>query len=195
LWIAHTVNNALNNPKYNRRKRTFNQLIRTGYSSASAEEKKKLLAPTNISYLANSARYGMIDVSLGNPDPTGNAYFWDGLDFISNYGGKTTVLQHPKFNQYIRVEIPRNTIEAMITFWEIDSNRRCVNINSKILYESFEIPDIPPEHNYQENDFGMILNNTELFWGTRYEKLRPNATENLKSTDVHGGTIFWTTYK
>lgn len=195
LWIAHTINNALKNTKYNRGKKTFNQLIKTGYSSASEKDKEKLLPITNINYLANSARYGLIDVLLENPDPTNNAYFWDGLDFISNYGGKTTVLQHPKFKQYISIEIPHNTIDTMIAFWEIDNNRRCVNVKSKILYESFEIPDVPPSSGYQENDFGLILNNNTLFWGSRYENLRPKATEKLKSTGMYGGTIFWTSYQ
>lgn len=194
VWIAHTVNNALNNKKYNRGIKTFNQLIKTGYSSASAKDKGKLLLTNKISYLANSARYAMIDVLLGNPDPTDGAYFWDGLDFISNYGGKTTVLQHPKFKQYISIEIPRQTINEMISFWEIDNHRKCVNINAKILKSSFEIPKDSPESEYQENEYGLILNNSTLFWGSLFEKLRPRAKEKLKSTGFHGGTIFWTTY-
>ena len=195
LWLAHTINNALNDKRYNRGKSTFNQLFRSGYSSALGDVKKKLLPTRDNSYLAKASRYGMIDVLLGHPDPTNNAYFWDGLDFISDFGGKVSVLQHPKFKQYESILIPRYTVNEMIVFWENDDNRRHINIKSKILYESFKIPEALVDDKYQRNKWGLILNDNEHFVGMKYKEFRPKATEDLKSTGMHGGTIFWTTYQ
>ena len=183
LWIAHTVNNALGS-KHRRGKNTFNELFKTGYSSVSSADKTKIIKANNNSQNEIFARYAVIDVLIGSYDPTGKAYFWDGLDLFTRKGE----LDHPKFKQYKSVTIGSNELRLAIIFWSDSNNKRKVNPNSVINTIFIE------EYKLKKVTNGAISNINGYFTGARTDSQNNHrVTEDLYSTGFHGGTMFWTT--
>lgn len=185
LWIAHTINNALHS-KYKRGKKTFNELFKTGYSSVGSSDKKTIIKADNKSQNKIYARFAVIDVLIGGKDPTGSAYFWDGLDLFTRKGE----LDQPKFKQYTSVMIYTSHLESAVAFWSIDDNKRKVNpkatINS-IFTTKYELTKVTD---------GAIDYNQTIFVGARTDTQNNSAvTEDLVSTGFQSGTLFWTTHK
>lgn len=185
FWIAHTVNNALNS-KYKRGKKNFNELFKTGYSSVSSSDKLKVISIKATSDNEVYSRAAIIDVFLNNQDPTGKAYFWDGLDLFTRKGE----LDHPKFKQYKSVLIYADHLKNAITFWSDINNKKKVNpkatINS-VFETSTELKKVAD---------GTIKNDSSFFVGARTDSQKnPLVHEDLVSTGFHGGTMFWTTSK
>lgn len=185
LWIAHTVNNALHS-KYKRGKTTFNALFKTGYSSVAAADKKTVIKITNKSPNEIFARYSVIDVFTGKPDPTNKSYFWDGLDIFTKKGE----LDQPKFKQYKSVTISTATLQTAVEFWEVKENKRKVNPNSvindifKSQYEEKKVTD------------GTVTYDSINFIGKRNDTQKNDkVSEHLVSTGFQSGTLFWTTKK
>ncbi|MCP2029657.1 hypothetical protein L1276_004851 [Flavobacterium sp. HSC-32F16] len=186
LWIAHTVNNALNS-KYRKGKNTFNQLFKTGYSSVKELDKVKIIPTTSNNEAHCFARSAMISVLKGNEDPTSKSYFWDGLDLFTRSGD----LDHPKFKQYRSVNITKAHLNLAIDFWNVDSNKAKVNKNAKInsIFSKEEYP-------LKNTADGVILNEGGFFSGARTASQNNKAVhESLKSTGFKSGTLFWTTFK
>ena len=183
LWIAHTVNNALNS-KYRRGKSTFNELIKTGYSSASESDKSQKIETSADGDNEKFARKAIIDVLSQGIDPTDSAYFWDGLDIFT----KTNELDHPKFKQYISVTILSTHLKSATDFWAIDTNKAKVNsqaVINDIFLDEYELKNVTD---------GSIINNSGAFSGARNNSSNNSeVTERLKSTGFKSGTIFWTT--
>jgi hypothetical protein len=96
LWLAHTSNNEAT-----RRGISMYSLLTSKYSSVSD---KTELSTSDNSIRANMTRSAVIDVLLGNPDPTGGATQWDGVDFII----KGT--SHRKFKEYRSIHIPLHVL-------------------------------------------------------------------------------------
>jgi len=186
LWIAHTVNNALKSSdgSLNRGKSSFNALFKTGYSSAPNSEKNKSLTTSNSNLSGVNARAAVLDVLSGGIDPTGGAVLWDGMDLISNYGGKESVLQHPKFKQYGAVAMHKDHIGEMISFWSKYENKRKINKNAIILSNEFSIQGA-----LQRNRYGVFRNFNGGFIGVNKNSTKMKTY--LESTGFHGGTIFW----
>ncbi len=187
LWIAHTVNNALNNERYDRDKKTFNELFKTGYSSVDKTDKAKGISTNSNIENHCFARSAMISVLKGDDDPTNNSYFWDGLDFFT----KTGELDHPKFKQYKSINIAKEHLDLAIDFWSIDSNRAKINKNTTInsIFSK-------KEYALKEVTDGVILNEKGIFSGARKASQNNKAVhESLKSTGFKSGTLFWTTFK
>ncbi|MBS7254680.1 type VI secretion system tube protein TssD [Flavobacterium branchiicola] len=187
LWIAHTVNNALNNKRYNRDEKTFNALFKTGYSSVDKADKTKAIPTSSNGKNHCFARAAMISVLRGDDDPTNSSYFWDGLDFFT----KKDELTHPKFKQYRSVNIVKEHLDLAIDFWSIDSNRAKINKNATIN------PIFSKEEYALKNvSDGSILNENGVFSGARTNSQNNNAVhESLNSTGFKSGTLFWTTFK
>lgn len=186
LWIAHTVNNALNS-KYKRGKDTFNELFKTGYSSIKESDKTKTIPETSNAENHCFARSAMISVLSSQNDPTSNSYFWDGLDLFTRSGE----LDHPKFKQYKSVTIIKNHLDLAIDFWNVDWNKAKVNKNA-IINSIFS----KKEYALKNVADGSILNNKGVFSGARTNSQNNSAVnESLKSTGFKSGTMFWTTFK
>lgn len=186
LWIAHTVKNALYSKKYSRGAKSFNQLIKTGYSSAKNTDKQKNIPANNLSVNQVYARFAIIDVFLKGNDPTGKSYFWDGLDLLTRKGE----LNHPKFKQYKSVTILSVHLKAAVDFWSIPENKNKVN-SSAVINSIFKF-EFPVENLVD----GTILYNEDVFVGARMDSQdNPKISENLISTGFQSGTMFWTTYK
>jgi hypothetical protein len=187
LWIAHTVNNALHS-KYKRGKNTFNELFKgTKYSTVPKTDKSKTISTKSNSEYHRFSRSAMISVLQGNEDPTGNSYFWDGLDFFTKSGE----LDHPKFEQYKSVNVLKEHLDLAIDFWSIDSNRAKINKNSTInsIFSK-------KEYTLKDVTDGVISNGNGVFSGARKTSQNNKAVhESLKSTGFKSGTMFWTTFK
>ena len=101
LWIAHASNNAKDNDAIDWKKKNktlYDQLTDQNFSTTPSTARTPL-ATTDNSTKANNARYAIIDVISGNPDPTGGAVLWDGDDFLKKG------LTHNKFKEYTKVTI------------------------------------------------------------------------------------------
>lgn len=184
LWIAHCVNNALNSTdrQLNRKVKSFKELFMTEYSSIDSKDKGKVLKDTDESSIAKGSRAALISVLIGNRDPTDNAMFWDGMDLVSDYGNKESILQHPKFRQYQSVYISKVLLDKLIDFWSIDSNKRKVNAKRKIL-------EISPTDNVSKNKFGAYIFNEDFFVGATSSG--EVAKYRLIATGCHSGTLFY----
>lgn len=184
LWIAHCVNNALTSDDrmLNRKAKSFKKLFMTGYSAIDSKDKGKILKDTDESPIAKGSRAALISVFAGNKDPTDGAMFWDGMDLISDYGDKKSILQHPKFKQYQSVYIPKILLDKLMLFWSIDSNKRKVNLKRNIL-------EVSPTSDVSKNEFGAYIFNEDFFVGAtssgEYTKYR------LIATGYHSGTLFY----
>ncbi len=172
-WMAHTLNNALGNKSVNyKNAKSLNSLIKTGFSSAPKSEKSKLLSTKDNSSHANWARAGLIDVMLGNSDPTGGALLWDGIDFLKKG------LNHPKLNQYDYVTIANNVLERFVS----DANRLHPLINP-----NWTLDKVFTSSNAKRE--GWCYGQTH--WTAVGDKTR---TFSLKATGSGGATIFWKIY-
>ncbi|KQO32762.1 hypothetical protein ASF10_20100 [Flavobacterium sp. Leaf82] len=187
LWIAHTVNNALKNKRYDRDEKTFNALFKTGYSSVDKADKTKEIPTSSNGKNHCFARAAMISVLKGDDDPTSSSYFWDGLDFFT----KKDELSHPKFKQYRSVNIVKEHLDLAVNFWSIDSNRAKINKNA-IINSIFSTK----EYTLKEVTDGVISNEKGVFSGARKASQNNKAVhESLRSTGFKSGTLFWTTFK
>ena len=185
LWIAHTINNALNS-KYSRGKKTFNQLFKTGYSSVKAADKMKTIKTGNKSQNEIYSRFAVINVLIGGSDPTGKSYFWDGLDLFTKKGE----LDHPKFKQYKSVTIYASHLKRAINFWNMTENKRKVNASATINNIYIK------EYKLRKVTDGAIKYDSNFFVGARKDSQNnKNVSEDLVSTGFQSGTMFWTTYK
>lgn len=167
-------------------KNTFNQLIKTGYSSAKDKDKQKIIPANNNSQNQIYARFAMINILTKESDPTGKSYFWDGLDLLTREGE----LDHPKFKQYKSVAIHSSHLKAAVAFWSIPENKNKVNPNAVInsIFENeFPLKNVPN---------GAVSYDGNFFVGARTDSQNnPRVTEDLISTGFQSGTMFWTTYK
>tara|TARA_R110002072_G_scaffold302402_1_gene485108 strand:- start:33812 stop:34171 length:360 start_codon:yes stop_codon:yes gene_type:complete len=113
------------------------------------------------------------------------------MDLVSNYVGKTDILDHPKYKQYGSVQIKSGDIEEMISFWSDPSNRKYINIKSKILADQYL------NYGMNKTSLGYTLRNPWTggdFIGRRKaskQSSREQSSSQIISTGVHGGTIFW----
>ncbi|MGN1044251.1 MAG: hypothetical protein ACI4PR_05650 [Acutalibacteraceae bacterium] len=107
LWIAHTTNNAKSVKDVSGKHSTMlEQFCNNGYSSAITKVAGTGLADTDFTDKAKNSRYAVIDVLLGNSDPTGNAVLWDGTDFLTK--GK----KQNKFKEYKKITISYQILKA-----------------------------------------------------------------------------------
>ena len=182
IWMAHTVNNAVHSA-HNRGKKTINQLLKTSYSSV--KNKNEHLPLVNNPSLYVDIRYGLINVLTNHPDPTGKAYFWDGLDLLT----QKIALSHAKFKHYKSVTIKASYLIMAVEFWSIPENKRKVNPNA-VINSAFETKGTKtfPE--------GIITYDDDFFVAKRYDTQdAPNVHYHLIATGFHSGTMFWTTKK
>jgi len=94
-YIAHTGNNEA---------RATGTYLHQSLDKLSTAPKGSL-STTDNSTTANFARKAVFDVLLGNPDPTGGARRWDGVDFLA-WGLKSpNGTPHNKFEEYSKIRI------------------------------------------------------------------------------------------
>ena len=184
LWIAHCVNNALtsDDKQLNRKAKSFKELFMTGYSSIKSKDKEKILKDSDERSIAKGSRAALISVLEGNADPTDGAMFWDGMDLVSDYGNKESILQHPKFKQYQSVYISKILLGQLMDFWSIDSNKSKVNAKRNIL-------EISSTTGVSKNECGAYIFNEDFFVGAT--SLGEVARYRLIATGYHSGTLFY----
>lgn len=151
----------------------------------SSANKTRIIKPGNNSLNEIYARQAIIAVLIGSKDPTGKAYFWDGLDLLTRKGE----LDHPKFKQYKSVTIDSKMLKLAVNFWSDSNNKRKVNPNSVInknFIEEYKLKKVPD---------GAMSNINGYFSGARSDtQNNKRVTEDLVATGFHSGTMFWTTH-
>ncbi|HEY8366215.1 MAG TPA: hypothetical protein VIL57_03615 [Bacteroidia bacterium] len=173
LYIAHTVNNRakqLGTTMYN--------LLKSGYSSVKSYHKTEL-SPLDTSYGARNARAAVLDVLLGNPDPTMGATFWDGTDFLAWGLHSPNGTPQNKFEEYYCIEIPEHIYQAYLYNHLLRYKEQIVTY-SRRTYEFPAEVFVRPE-NWKENCF-------EYNTGSR-------SPYRIEATATAGFTIFWKMYQ
>ncbi|UBM61530.1 hypothetical protein LA303_08885 [Candidatus Sulfidibacterium hydrothermale] len=164
LWLAHTANNEAK-----RRGSNMYDLLNTGYSSVGD---KTELSTSDNSLRARYARAAVNNVLLGNPDPTGGATQWDGIDFIM----KGT--NHPKFRQYTSIFIPLNTLFSHIS--KVVSSKFYHNGFIRYNGRDYSTPSIDFFKPYNLFSFGFYKENAVDY-----------RLPKLEATGAKGLSIFW----
>ena len=160
LWIAHTANNA-------KRTTLYKQLM-SSYSSVSSSDKKPLDDKDN-STLAKYARAAVIDVMLGNPDPTGGSKFWDGTDFLAK-GTKQN-----KFKEYKFISIDESIFN---TYKQANFKRYGNRVRYNGTYYAIPAEVFRDRRNWSSSGFYFSTQST-------------NRTTGIVATGSFGRSIFW----
>lgn len=180
LWIAHTNNNNAKS-----RNKSFTSLILSSFSSV---KNKSPLSDKIRTNRANFARAGVIDVLSGGSDPTGNAKYWDGADFLAWGLNSPNGTPQAKFEQYKKITIPESIYDDFLSSTQSSfpngyNYSTGKDAKGKKTYFHSDVPDgvFTDKSNWSSGDFEY---NTGV-------KNQPN----LEATGTQGGTIFWKTTK
>lgn len=173
LYIAHTVNNRAKQLGTN-----MYDLLKSGYSSVKSYHKTEL-NPLDTSYGARNSRAAVLDVLLGNTDPTFGATFWDGTDFLAWGLQSPNGTPQNKFEEYYCIEIPEHIYQAYLYNHLLRYKEQIVTY-SRRTYEFPAEVFVRPE-NWKENCF-------EYNTGSR-------SPYRIEATATAGFTIFWKMYE
>lgn len=173
LYIAHTA--------YNRSKELgidIYSLLMSGYSSVPSTFKREVWKHDTTLGVCN-ARAAVIDVALGNPDPTDGATFWDGTDFLA-WGLKSpNGTPQNKFEEYSFIEINLDVFFKYLYAHQLRYPREIVKYRGR----EFKFPqDVFLNGDYWNND---------IF----HYKTRANEPVGIVATVTAGLSIFWKTVK
>lgn len=173
LYIAHTVNN-----RAKQLGTTMYALLMTGFSSVKSYHKTEL-SPQDTSYGARNARAAVLDVLLGNPDPTHGATFWDGTDFLAWGLQSPNGTPQNKFEEYHCIEIPEDIYQAYLY-------NHVLRYNEQVVRYSRREYDFPAEvfvrtENWQDDCFAY--------------KTGSRSPYRIEATATAGFTIFWKMYE
>lgn len=174
LYIAHTVNNRariLGTSMY--------ALLMTGFSSVKSYHKTEL-SPEDTSYGARNSRLAVLDVLLGNPDPTLGATFWDGTDFLAWGLQSPNGTPQNKFEEYHCIEIPEEIYHKYLYNHILRYNDQVVRY-SKRNYDFPAEVFLRPENWTQDDCFEY--------------KTGSKSPYRIEATATAGFTIFWRMYE
>jgi RHS repeat-associated protein len=177
LWIAHTNNNNAKS-----RKKGFSDLILSSYSSVSP----KLAVDDKLGGTANFARAGVIDVLMGNPDPTGGAMLWDGADFLAWGWNSPNGTPQNKFEEYKSITISKSLYDTYLANTQKDYSKgynycidKCKGPRKDRVYFHSDVPN-------------CVFTLSE-YWlnGNFHYDVGLKRNVGLEAVGVQGGTIFW----
>ena len=180
LWIAHTANNAARS-----RSKTLFQQLNSSYSSV-PKANKTPLPKTEGRTNANSARAGVIDVFIGNPDPTGGARFWDGTDLLAWGLNSHNGTPHNKFEEYSSMTIPQPVFDRYLAAQQ----RKYPGGRVRYYGKYYSIPSTVFDRSASPGNFGGVPGGGAGFhYITGYRSGHPG----IVATGAHGESIFWAT--
>lgn len=173
LYLAHAANNRAKELGGD-----LHSLLLTGYSSVPTSLKKEM-KKTDTLAASNNTRAGVIDVLLGNPDPTGGATFWDGTDFLA-WGLKSpNGTPQNKFEEYKSIQIPMDIFYKYLNSHCDYYKRDYVKYRGKVF-------------NYP----AAVFEKTENWIGQNFiYNTGVNEPVGIMATATAGLTIFWKTVK
>jgi RHS repeat-associated protein len=180
LWVAHTNNNNATE-----RKETFSDLILSNYSSV--KDKSPLsdnIKPKNGIYSrANYARAAVIDVLSGNPDPTGGAKFWDGVDFLAWGWDSPNGTPQNKFEEYKSITISKGIYDEFLKKAQL-AYPRGYNYNTAKKGQPKK---------YFHSDIPNCVFSLEEYWttGNFYYNVQLKKPFGIEATGTAGASIFW----
>ena len=182
-YIAHTGNNEA--------KATGTYLHQALKALSTAP--KGLLATNDSSQTANFARKAVFDVLLGNPDPTGGARRWDGIDFLawglkSPYDNKP----HNKFEEYSKITIRGDILadyrSALLS--KYSNGTVGYRVRGAMKFNSIPADVFKDSSNWRQisdpASGGRFLRHVEFQYNTGL-----NKKYALEATATRGYSIFW----
>lgn len=204
-FFAHVTNNYSK-----KRKKTLKEVLESNYSTVPSSKKGMLLdipLQNANKEKSNNVRKAIINLLLGNSDPTNKSEFWDGEDFLvwglnsapkeqKWYGkyipkGKKSgdwKVSHNKFLEYKSIEIEKDIYVKFLTNISENGNKRFVKYSKythprNTLLETIHHWDIPDLVFLDPNNW--TSGNFYYFTG--------NGNLNLKATYVKSKSIYWKT--
>jgi RHS repeat-associated protein len=181
LWVAHTNNN---NAKA--QKESFSDLILSDYSSV--KDKSPLsdkIKEKNKNYYnrAKYARASVIDVLSGNPDPTGGAMFWDGVDFLAWGWNSPNGTPQNKMEEYKSITISKAIYDEFLK-------------NSKVAYPhgyNYNTAKKGKPKKYFHSDIPNCVFELPEYWtnGYFYYNVQLKKPYGIEATGTAGNSIFW----
>ncbi|MBL0910757.1 MAG: hypothetical protein IBJ09_00185 [Bacteroidia bacterium] len=172
LYIAHTANNRARELGI-----SLYDLLMTSYSSVKSWHKTEM-DPLDTSLSSCNARAALIDVLLGNPDPTQGATFWDGTDFLAWGLQSPNGTPQNKFEEYNCIEIPLTVFTAYLYNHQLRYRDQLVRY-SRREYE-FPAPVFTEGSNWNGSNFAFYTASTSPF--------------QIEATATAGYSIFWKKY-
>jgi len=187
LWVAHTNNNNAN-----AQKTTFSDLILSDYSSVkdkSPLSDKIKLKKNNKKYYdrTNYARAAVIDVLSGNPDPTGAAMFWDGIDFLAWGWNSPNGTSQNKMEEYKSITISKTIYDEFLK-------------GAKLAYPkgyNYNTAKKGQPKKYFHSDIPNCVFELPEYWtnGYFYYNVGLKKPFRIEATGTAGNTIFWKAIK
>jgi RHS repeat-associated protein len=176
LYISHTLNN-----KAKELGKTLEQtLAKESSVGVSSGSQSTTFDQNNNSKKVLNSRAGLIDVLVGNSDPTGGATQWDGNDFLA-WGltnGPYSDGSHAKFREYGRIEINGDIL--MSFKGEIGKTHP----SGKISWNSLGVKNIPIMAD-------VFKQNLDMEEGVFDYKTKSKSKNTLTATTTAGESIFW----
>lgn len=173
LYIAHTA--------YNRSKELgldIYSLLMSGYSSVPSSFKREVWKQ-DTSYGVCNARSAVIDVALGNPDPTNGATFWDGTDFLA-WGLKSpNGTPQNKFEEYSFIQMDLDVFFQYLYAHQLKYPREIVKYRGR----EFKFPQ------------DVFLNSENWNNDVFHYKTKASEPLGIVATVTAGLSIFWKTVK
>lgn len=182
LWIAHTANNNAV-----ARGRTLYNQLNSSYSSVPRSEKVPLPTSNNTT-TAKAARAGVIDVLLGNPDPTFGSRYWDGTDLIAWGLNSPNGTPQNKFEEYSLLFIDEATFNKYLA-----AQRAKWGASVRYSGTRYTIPAAVFDITQNPGNWGTYANSPN---GRTYGFLYNTGVTGepaLLATGSYGESVFWTT--
>ena len=159
------------------------------YNLPTAPEKGNLLSTSDNSERANFARKGVFDVLLGNPDPTGGARRWDGVDFLAFGLQSRNGTPHNKFEEFSKITISDNIFQTYRDSLQSKySNRVGYPAGKGKMYFDLPAAVFRDSQNWRTtptgNQWGQKINYFEYATGQKNRSA-------LTATATAGYSIFW----
>lgn len=172
LYIAHTANNRARELGI-----SMYSLLMTSYSSVKSWHKTEL-NPLDTSLDACNTRAAVLDVLLGNPDPTHGATFWDGTDFLAWGLHSPNGTPQNKFEEYNCIEIPLEVFTSYLYNHQLRYRDQLVRY-SRREYE-FPAAVFTEGTNWNGNNFAFYTSSVSPY--------------QIEATATAGYSIFWRKY-
>jgi RHS repeat-associated protein len=177
-WLAHAINNKSGESG----KSIYEILIAEDYSLVPQSEKNGKVSSNDNSLKANYSRAAIVSFMLGDPDPTGGAKYWDGVDAFDH---RSEGLKQAKYTSHIGLVISWEHVSQLTDFYDLQSNKDKVNPNSMmncVFYDTTSrgIEQVENGIVYR-SDWGIYLSHEKSTKKWSY----------LLATGFVSGTMFW----
>jgi len=184
-YIAH----ANHNEAKARKNTDMYKLLMSGYSSVATANKTAMSDKTD-NVQANASRAGVISALTGEKDPTENARFWDGTDFLAWGLSSPDGTPQNKFEEYKTINISKDIYEKFLKGntdkWGATVNYTKIEIDPKTKKEvKVKVAYTIPASVFSDKS------NFDANGNFSYSYPTSTGTKTLTATATAGQSIFW----